>query len=91
VDPYNERLQKAILTVVEQQIRENEPTVTGAAYRRLREEGSSDEEAKRLIGFVVGAEFFSVLSQERKYDATRFAAMLDALPKLPWELPEGGI
>jgi hypothetical protein len=85
----NERLQKAILAVVEQQILDGEPPETGATFARLQAQGYSSDEAKRLIGFVVGAEFFGVLREGRKFDAEGFAERLRALPKMPWEGEEG--
>jgi hypothetical protein len=86
----NERLQKAILAVVEQQILAGEPVETGATFARLQAQGYSPDEAKRLIGFVVGAEFFGVLREGRKFDAVGFTERLLALPKMPWEGAEGG-
>lgn len=86
----NERLQKAILTVVEQQILDNEPPETGATFARLQAQGYTSDEAKKLIGYVVGAEVFGVLRENRKFDADGFTERLRALPKLPWEGEQGG-
>lgn len=86
----NERLQQAIIAVVEQQLLAGEPAETGATFARLQAQGYSPDEAKRLIGYVVGAEFFGVLREDRKFDAAGFAERLRALPKMPWEGDEGG-
>lgn len=85
----NERLREAIMTVVDNQLRDGDPPETKITFARLRGEGYSVDEAKRLIGMVVGEEVFNVLRENRKYDAIRFAERLRALPKFPWDGEEG--
>ena len=80
------RLQKAIVSVVEQQINDGDPPDTRETYERLTGQGYSVDEAKKLIGYVVGVEFFNVVRKDRKYDAEGFAGMLAQLPKLPWDI-----
>jgi chaperonin GroEL (HSP60 family) len=70
----NQRLREAILEVI------NIQTLT-----RLRNQGFSEEEALRLIGYVVAAEVFSVLKENRQYTLGKYIAALNDLPKLPWE------
>jgi len=82
------RLQKAIIAVVDQQIDSGEPLITRQTFERLKQQGYGPDEAKKLIGYVVGAEFFNVVRRDRPYDAVGFANMLAALPKLPWEVGE---
>jgi hypothetical protein len=80
-----ERLRRTILQVVEQQIRDNEPPATRQTYARLLGEGFVEQEAKKLIGYVVAAEVFGVLREGRRYSEREFTAKLQALPRPPWE------
>lgn len=86
---HNERLQQAILAVVDKQISEADPPETATTYNRLQSEGHSPEEAKKLIGFVVGSVFFSVVRKGAKFDGANFVRLLNALPKPPWEIDAG--
>ena len=60
----NPQLQAAIIEVVENQLRNNDPPQTGKLFKRLIEAGHSEKEAKRLIACVVSAEIFDV-SEEK--------------------------
>jgi hypothetical protein len=80
-----ERLRRAVLQVVEQQLRDNLPAVTRQTFARLVREGFAEDEAKKLIGYVVAAEVFGVLREGRRYSEQRFTAKLQALPRPPWE------
>ena len=84
-DIENEKLRKAILEVINTQIRENDPPETKQAYLRLKGEGFSEEEILKLIGYVVASEVFTVLKEDRSYDKIKYISALNALPKLPWE------
>jgi uncharacterized protein YoaH (UPF0181 family) len=79
------QLQQAILQVVANQLRDNEPPATRETLQRLLREGCSETEAMRLIAHVVAAEVFGVLKEGRLYDESRFCEALRALPALPWE------
>ena len=81
----NEVVKAAILEVVENQLRENEPPETRQMYDRLVSEGYSDQEARELIGALVSTEVFNVLQSKRPYDRERYVAALQKLPTLPWE------
>lgn len=81
----NERLKKAILEVINIQVRDNDPPETKKNLIRLQAEGFSEEEALRLIGYVVASEVFGVLQENRQYDKGKYIAALNRLPKLPWE------
>lgn len=78
-------LNAAIMKVVDNQLRSNDPPVTGQTFKRLIAAGHSDPEAKRLIACVVAAEVFDVLKQQQPFDLERFVKALDKLPALPWE------
>jgi hypothetical protein len=79
------RLRKAILEVINAQIRDNDPPETKQNLIRLQENGFSEEEALKLIGYVVASEVFSVLKEKRQYDKEKFISALNDLPRLPWE------
>jgi hypothetical protein len=60
----NPHLQSAIMEVVENQLRNNDPPQTQQTFKRLIHAGHSEGEAKRLIGCVVSAEIFDVLKKK---------------------------
>ena len=81
----NQRLKKAILEVINNQIRANDPPETKQTLVRLRQQGFSEKEALKLIGYVVATEVFSVLQERRQYDRKKYIAALNSLPNLPWD------
>lgn len=78
-------LREAIFEVVENQIRDRDPPETQATFDRLLRQGFTEEEAMRLIGCVVSSEMFHILREGKPFDLSRYVAMLDALPRLPWD------
>ena len=80
----NQKLKNAILEVMNKQIIDNDPPETKKTLVRLQENGYSNEEAIKLIGYVVASEVFAVLREDRRYDEKKYIAALKALPKLPW-------
>ena len=81
----NQRLREAILEVINTQIQDNDPPETKEALIRLQNEGHSEKEALKLIGYVVASEVFSVMKENRQYDKSKYISALSNLPKLPWE------
>lgn len=84
----NLKVRQAILEVINSQIRENDPPETKQALVRLQTQGFSEEEALKLIGYVVASEVFSVLQENRQFDRINYISALNDLPKLPWEKAE---
>jgi len=82
-------LQAAILKVVENQLRNNDPPQTKQTFERLNAAGHSEDEAKRLIGCVVTSEIFDVLKKQEPFNLDRFVKALDRLPAIPWEGEDG--
>ena len=82
------QLNAAIMKVVENQLRSNEPPQTQQTFKRLREAGHSEDEAKRLIGCVVTSEIFDVLKRQEPFNLDRFVNALDRLPAMPWDEEE---
>ena len=81
----DQRLREAILEVINNQIKDNDPPETKQAFDRLKKEGFSEQETLKLIGNVVVSEVFTVLKENRPYDHKKYISALNALPKLPWE------
>ncbi|MHC4511443.1 MAG: hypothetical protein ACYTAO_21250 [Planctomycetota bacterium] len=81
----NPHLKAAILQVVDNQIKANDPPETKQTLDRLLSEGHCEEEAKRLIGCIVSSEIFDILEKQEEFNLQRFVSALNALPKLPWE------
>ena len=79
----NKRLNKAVLDVVENQIRQLNPPATKETFDRLIREGHDQGEARRLIGCVVASEIFDILKNTEPYDEDRYVAALRKLPELP--------
>ena len=80
----NPYIRAAIMEVVENQLRDNDPPQTRQTLKRLIEAGHSEKEAKRLIGCVVSAEIFDILKQQEPFNLGRFVKALDKLPEMPW-------
>jgi len=79
----NALLNKAVLEVVENQIRELNPPATKETLDRLIREGHDPAEARRLIGCVVASEIFDMLKKMQPYDEDRYVAALRRLPEVP--------
>jgi hypothetical protein len=87
--PHNPHLRKAILEVVDNQLRDGTPPETAATLARLIGQGYTREQAKEFSGAVVSSEIFAVLKEGRPYDRARYVATLQALPRMPWESKGG--
>ncbi len=79
----NPYLYAAIMGVVENQLRNLDPPETKETFDRLLSQGIPEREARRLIGYVVLAEIFEVLKQNKPFNRERFVAALNRLPELP--------
>jgi len=78
------RVKKAILEVVDNQIRDHNPPATKETFDRLVGDGLARDDARRLIGCVVAGEIFNVLKHLRPYNEDRYVKALRKLPELPW-------
>jgi len=76
-------LKSAITAVVQTQIDSNDPPETKQAFDRLISEGHSVAEAIDLLGCVVVAEVFEVLSKGEVFDIERYVDALSRLPEIP--------
>jgi uncharacterized protein with ATP-grasp and redox domains len=75
----NLRLQKAILEVVENQIRENNPPETRKTLDRLLKKGYSKGDAMKLIGSVVAVEIYEILKNKEPFNEERYVKALREL------------
>jgi len=76
----NPALTEAILTVVDQQMRDNTPPETRRTFERLVALGYAPEDARRLIGTIVAQEMFAVMQRGDVYNEQRYIAALRGLP-----------
>ncbi|NIR51853.1 hypothetical protein GWO43_25080 [candidate division KSB1 bacterium] len=85
MEEHNPRLKKAILQVVSNQLRMNEPPETKETLNRLISEGYSEQDAKELIGAVVSAHIYDMLKEQHEFDNSKYIKDLKKLPELPWD------
>jgi len=78
-DSYNPILQKAYLTIVENQLKENNPPETNETLIRLIRAGHAESEAKKMIASVIATESFYILKEQREFDLAKFIAGLNQL------------
>jgi hypothetical protein len=81
----NPKLGEAILEVVENQIRENDPPETRQTIDRLMGEGYSADEARRLVSTAVTVEIFHIMRDREPFNRERFLWNLAQLPREPWD------
>ena len=84
----NPELGKAILEVVENQIRDGDPPETRQTIERLTREGYTADEARRLVSTAVTVEIFHLMRDHQTFNRKRFLWNLAHLPREPWD--EGG-
>ncbi len=75
----NLRLKKAILEVVENQIRENNPPETKKTLDRLLKAGYSKDDAMKLIGRAVAVEIYKVLKNKEPFNEEKYVKALREL------------
>jgi len=81
----NPELGKTILEVVENQVRDNDPPETGQTIERLRAEGYTAAEARRLVATAVTVELFHIMRDREMFNRKRFVWNLAHLPREPWD------
>lgn len=79
----NSHVKAAIMRVVNNQLRANNPPETRMTLDRLMREGHSEQEAKELIGCVIASEMFDIMKDQKPFDLERYRAALARLPRLP--------
>ncbi len=82
---YNPHLNATILQAVDTQLRDDTPPITRTTLERLKNEGHSEAEAKRLIGAALAAEIYEIMKSAKPFDLVRYTRNLNRLPTMPWE------
>jgi hypothetical protein len=76
---FNPYLKAAILEVVENQVRDNDPPETRQTLERLLGRGYSRKQATEMIGSAVVEEIWAVMHDHKPFDRARFIAFLEQL------------
>jgi hypothetical protein len=76
---------EALVEVVENQIRDNDPPETRITLNRLMSLGESRENAMRYIACAVSVEVFEILKHQTPFNKERYLANLRNLPELPFD------
>ena len=76
---------KALIEAVENQLRDNNPPITEETFIRLKEEGFSAGDAKKLISYALAYEISEIMNSNEPFNEERYALNLNNLPDLPWE------
>lgn len=87
---YNPRAQAAILEIVDNQLRDDDPPEARQAFERMVRKGYSEEEAKRRIALLVAGGIFDVMKSERDFNFEGYVEELKRLPELPEDLADDG-
>jgi len=83
--PDGQRAGEALVEVVENQIRDNDPPETRTTLERLMSLGESRENAMRYIASVLSVEIFEALKNKTPYNEARYLKNLKNLPELPFD------
>ena len=81
----NPYLKLAVMEVVENQLKTNDPPETRLTLKRLTEQNISEEDAKLLIAQAVTVEIYNILKNREEFDRERFVKNLRRLPREPKE------
>ena len=81
----NLKARKIIFTIIENQIKKNDPPETLKAFNRLKSQGYSEFEAKQLIGQCVAVQIYNILKYKKPFDQERYIKNLNNLPEEPFE------
>jgi hypothetical protein len=76
---YNPHLKAAILEVVENQIRDDDPPETRETLERLLAAGNSRQQAIEMNGSALVEENWALLHDHKLFDRARLAALLEQL------------
>lgn len=79
-----ERLREAMMQVVDNQLKANDPPETAQTLERLMAEGCDEDEARNLIACAV-VEIMTATLGGKPYDHERYLKLLARLPTRPWE------
>ena len=81
----NEKIREQIFDIIKNQLKDNNPPETKAAYDRLRKLGFDDFQTKQFIGQCVAVELFEVFKFGKPFNGERYLKHLKELPKEPFD------
>ena len=76
---HNPRLKSLILGVVDNQIKDYDPPITGETMARLQAAGYSEKKAKEMIGAVVTEYIWDVMANWTNFDVEKYSESLKKL------------
>ncbi len=79
---------KALLDIIENQLRDGTPPAVRETLARLMAAGETREDAVRYIACAMSVELFEIIERKGRYDEARYLANLAALPALPYDESE---
>ena len=75
---------QGLIEAVETQIEANDPPETKLTYKRLKNLGYSDYDAKALISQCISIEMFEIIQDGEPFNPKRYAKNLAKLPGSPF-------
>ena len=75
----NYRLQKLILGVVDNQIKDKSFPIVRDTFERLVKEGATKLQAKKIIGGLLVENIYNILSESKEFDEKKYARDLKTL------------
>ncbi len=81
----NLKAREIIFTIIDNQIKNNDPPDTLKVFNKLKSQGYSEFETKQLIGQCVAVEIYNMMKYKKPSDNERYIRNLNNLPKEPFE------
>ena len=81
----NLKAREIIFTIIDNQIKNNDPPDTLKVFNKLKSQGYSEFEAKQLIGQCIAVEIYNMMKYKKPSDNERYIKNLNNLPKEPFE------
>jgi hypothetical protein len=85
MEKYKPYLQAAIFKIVANQMATRDPPETKETFKRLLDEGFSEEDAKKLIGQAICTEIYRIGKYKEVFNRQRYLRNLRNLPREPEE------
>ena len=81
----NLKAREIIFTIIDNQIKNNDPPDTLKVFNKLKSQGYSEFETKQLIGQCIAVEIYNMMKYKKPSDNERYIRNLNNLPKEPFE------
>ena len=79
MEPYNPRLKKAVLDVVDNQINQKNPPIAAETFERLIRAGYSRQAAKVKIAAAVLGQIYDILHDNKPFDEVKYEEALKSI------------